>query len=46
MDEGFTLTLALLARADVLLAQKEFNFAIEDLKLAVTEGVPEAMRCA
>lgn len=44
LDKGFTLTLALIARADVLTAQKEYDFSLEDLKLAAAEGVPDWMR--
>ncbi|XP_046421209.1 SET and MYND domain-containing protein 4-like [Neodiprion fabricii] len=44
VDGGFTLALALLARADVFLAQREYLFALKDIKLAASEGVPDSMR--
>ncbi|XP_012251654.2 SET and MYND domain-containing protein 4 [Athalia rosae] len=43
-DEGFTLTLALIARAEIFMAQKKYRFALEDLKLATAEGEPDWLR--
>lgn len=44
VDDGFSLTLALVARSDVFTAQNEHKFALDDLKLATAEGVPDWMR--
>jgi len=34
VDQGFSLPLALLGRAEIFMALKEYHFALEDLRLA------------
>jgi len=34
VDQGFSLPLALLGRAEIFIALKEYRFALEDLRLA------------
>lgn len=44
IDQGFTLTCALLGRAEILMALKEYSLALEDLKLAAEDELPNNLK--
>lgn len=41
IDQGLALPLALLARAEIFMALKEYHFALEDLRLAAEHELPD-----
>ncbi|XP_012233731.1 SET and MYND domain-containing protein 4 isoform X2 [Linepithema humile] len=41
VDQGLTLPLALLGRAEIFMALKEYHFALEDLRLAAEHDLPD-----
>ncbi|XP_032669755.1 uncharacterized protein LOC116843453 isoform X2 [Odontomachus brunneus] len=41
LDQGLALPLALLGRAEIFMALKEYHFALEDLRLAVEHDLPD-----
>lgn len=41
VDQGLTLPLALLGRAEIFMALKEYHFALEDLRLVAEHDLPD-----
>lgn len=41
LDQSLALPLALLGRAKIFMALKEYHFALEDLRLATEHDVPD-----
>lgn len=41
VDQGLSLPLALLGRAEIFMALKEYHFALEDLRLAAEHDLPD-----
>lgn len=41
VDQGMSLPLALLGRAEIFMALKEHHFALEDLRLAAEHDLPD-----
>jgi len=43
VDQGLSLSLALLGRAEIFIALKEYYFALEDLRLAAEHDLPDKL---